>query len=292
MNPLTEQYSEEKSKKLLQMALKGDRKAMDELIRLHQPFIFNVAWKMTFDANDAMDLTQETLLKVITKLSQFNFSSNFRTWLYRIVVNEFLHFKRRKGKELFSDFKAQGERLDSIPNTELTLEEEEELEELIKELRFRCLSGMLMCLSREQRLIYIIGETFEINHNIGAAIFDISKQNFRVKLHRARKDLYNFMKDKCGLVNPNNPCRCAKKAKTMHQKGYLTKDKKIFNVGYKKKIGDYVVSNVEAMATAIDLKHANLFRDLPARDEFDAQTIVEEILNDNEIMKYFNFNFN
>ena len=167
MNPLTEQYSEEKSKKLLRTVLKGDRKAMDELIRLHQPFIFNVAWKMTFDANDAMDLTQETLLKVITKLSQFDFNSNFRTWLYRIVVHEFLHSKRRKGEELFSDFKAQGERLDSISNTELTHSEEEELEELIKELRFRCLSGMLMCLSREQRLIYIIGETFEINHNIG-----------------------------------------------------------------------------------------------------------------------------
>ena len=165
-----------------------------------------------------------------------------------------------------------------------------ELEELIKELRFRCLSGMLMCLTREQRLIYIIGETFEINHNIGADIFNISKQNFRVKLHRARKDLYNFMKDKCGLVNPSNPCRCAKKAKAMHQKGYLTKDKKIFNIGYKKKIGDYVVSNVEAMATAVDLKHANLFRDLPARDKFDAQTIVNEILNDNELMEYFNFN--
>ena len=98
------------------------------------------------------------------------------------------------------------------------------------------------------------------------------------------------MKDKCGLVDPNNACRCAKKTKTMHQKGYLTKDKKVFNVGYKKKIGDYVVSNVEEMATAVDLKHANLFRDLPARDEFDAQTIVDEILNDNELMKYFNFN--
>ena len=128
MNPLTGKYSEEKSKNLLRASLKGDRKAMDELIRLHQPFIFNVAWKMTFDANDAMDLTQETLLKVITKLSQFNFESNFRTWLYRIVVNEFLQSKRRKGEELFEDFEAQGKRLDAIPNTALTLEEEIELE--------------------------------------------------------------------------------------------------------------------------------------------------------------------
>ncbi len=289
MNPLNEEYSEEKNKNLLRLSLDGDKKAMDDLIRLHQPFIFNLAWKMTFDANDAMDLTQETLLKVITKLSQFKFNSNFRTWLYRIVVNEFLQSKRRKGEELFSDFTAQGERLDSIPNTNLTQEEETELEELIKELRYRCLSGMLMCLNREQRLIYIIGETFSINHNIGADIFNISKQNFRIKLHRARKDLYNFMKDKCGLVDQNNPCRCSKKAKTMHQKGYLTHDKKVFNIGYKRKVGDYVSKNVEDMATAIDLKHANLFRDLPAKDDFDTETVIAEILNDNEIMKYFDF---
>ena len=290
MNPLIETYSEEKSKHLLHLALKGDRKAMDDLIRMHQPFIFNVAWKMTFDANDAMDLTQESLLKVITKLSQFKFSSNFRTWLYRIVVNEFLQSKRRKGEELFSDFKAHGERLDSIANSELTQEEESELEELIKELRFRCLSGMLMCLTRGQRLIYIIGETFGIDHRTGAEIFNISKQNYRVKLHRARKDLYSFMKDKCGLINPENSCRCAKKAKTMHQKGYLTEDKKLFNIGYKTKIADYVSSNVEASANAVDLKHANLFRDLPARDKFDAQTVIEEILNDTDLMEYFNFN--
>jgi len=95
--------------------------------------------------------------------------------------------------------------LDAIPNAELTLEEEIELEELIKEMRFRCLSGMLMCLNREQRLVYIIGETFGIDHNIGGEIFNVSKQNFRVKLHRARKDLYNYMTNKCGLANPENP---------------------------------------------------------------------------------------
>jgi len=289
-NPLSTDYSETTNQELVRKSLAGDRKSINELIQLHQPFIYNVAWKMTFDAHDAMDLTQETLLKVVINLSKFNFKSNFRTWLYRIVVNEFLQTKRRKGEKSFSDFKAQGKRLDAIPNTDINLKEELELEELIKELRYRCLSGMLMCLNREQRLVYIIGETFGVDHTIGAEIFNITKQNFRVKLHRARKDLYNFMKQKCGLVNPENPCRCAKKAKTMHQKGYLTEDKKFFNIGYKKKIADYVSQNYEASADAVDEKHAHLFRDLPARDKFDAKTIVDEILNDNQLMKYFNFN--
>jgi len=101
-NPLAEKYSEEKNQELVRKSLSGDRKALDELVRMHQPFIYNVAWKMAWEPNDALDLTQEALIKVITKLSQFNFESQFRTWLYRIVVNEFLQAKRRKGEKQFS----------------------------------------------------------------------------------------------------------------------------------------------------------------------------------------------
>ena len=70
--------------------LEGDSKALDKLVDIHQAFIYNVAWKMTHSNEDALDLTQEVLIKVITKLSTFKRKSAFRTWLYRIVFNEFL----------------------------------------------------------------------------------------------------------------------------------------------------------------------------------------------------------
>lgn len=287
MNPLTETYSEEENKELVRKSLNGDRKSLDQLVRIHQPFIYNVAWKMAWEPDDALDLTQEVLIKVITKLSQFNFESQFRTWLYRIVVNEFLQTKRRKGETQFTTLEDHGERLDAVPDVDLTVEEEIELQELSKEVQFRCLSGMLMCLTREQRLIYILGDTFAIDHNIGAEIFNISKQNFRVKLHRARKDLYNFMNNKCGLINPANPCKCAKKSKYFHQQGALTEDKKTFNVGYKEKIASYASENHLASAKAVEYKYSSLFRDLPAKDKFDAETVIEEILNDNNLMQFF-----
>jgi len=78
---------------------------------------------MCHDPVDEQDLTQEVLIKVITKLGQFNFKSKFRTWLYRIVVNEFLQTKRRKGEQKFSDFDDYGERLDQVPNPELSIKE-------------------------------------------------------------------------------------------------------------------------------------------------------------------------
>lgn len=290
MNQLGEKYSEEHNLNLVKASLKGNKQALNELIGIHRPYIFNVAWKFTFDPKDAEDLTQEALIKVITKLSQFKFESQFRTWLYRIVFNEFLQSKRKKSEKQFTDFNDQGERLDSIENAFLEVQEEVEYEELAKELRYRCLSGMIMCLTREQRLLFIVGETFGVDHNLGAEIFNLSKSNYRVKLHRARKELINFMQQKCGLMNPKNPCRCSKKAKTMHKNGYLTEDQRFFNIRYKTKVADYVAENNGIVADLVDKKHLELLRDIPAKDNFDKETIVNDIIGDNQLLNYFELN--
>ena len=78
-NPLAVNYSETDDVRLVRAAVDGDRAALDALVRRHQPFIYNVAWKMVHDPNNALDLTQEVLLKVITKLGQFSFKRSFRT---------------------------------------------------------------------------------------------------------------------------------------------------------------------------------------------------------------------
>ncbi|OAV45177.1 RNA polymerase sigma factor [Lewinella sp. 4G2] len=286
-NPLTGQYNEAENRQLVEAAVSGDRSALDQLVKLHQPFIYNVAWKMVHDANDALDLTQETLLKVITKLALFQGKSSFRTWLYRIVMNEFLMGKRRKTEDSFSSFADYGAQLDAVPNSELTREEEIAQEELSREMKIRCMSGMLMCLTREQRLIYILGDSFGIDHNVGAEIFEVSPQNFRVKLHRARKELYNYMNNKCGLVNKTNPCRCPKKARTLKKMGALDEGNMQFNVGFKSKIAAYATEHHAVAGDAFEEKYTELFRDHPARRDFDKQTVIDEILENDELMRYF-----
>ncbi|MEL6591212.1 MAG: RNA polymerase sigma factor [Bacteroidota bacterium] len=286
-NPLSKQYSEEHNRQLVEQSLAGDQQALDALIKLHQPFIYNVAWKMAHDPQDALDLTQEVLIKVITKLSQYRFKSAFRTWLYRIVFNEFLQAKRRSAERFFTSFEAYGEQLDQVPNAELTREEEIEYEELSREMQIRCMSGMLMCLNREQRLIYILGDSFGIDHKLGAEVFGISPQNFRVKLHRARKDLYNYMNNKCGLVNQDNPCRCPKKAKTLAKQGALSADKLQFNIEHKHKIAAYVEEEHARVSEAFHKIYTDLFRQHPAKDNFGKETVISEIIENEELMRHF-----
>lgn len=285
--PFSKSYSDTEQQNLVKQAIDGNKESLNEIISLHQPFIYNVAWKMCHNPVDAQDLTQEVLIKVITKLGQFNFKSKFRTWLYRIVVNEFLQSKRRKGETQFSDFDNYGERLDQVPNPELSIEEEISYQELSKEMQIQCMSGMIMCLNREQRLIFILGASFGIDHTLGADIFDISPQNFRIKLHRARKDLFNYMNNKCGLVNKENPCRCPKKAKALKQMGVLDEEKMLFNIKTKTKVKDFVEENHLAALDDFSTTYTRLFQEHPVKDDFDKDTIIKELINNDKLSGYF-----
>jgi RNA polymerase sigma factor (sigma-70 family) len=287
-NPLSINYSEEENLALVDKVLEGDSKALDKLVDIHQAFIYNVAWKMTHSNEDALDLTQEVLIKIITKLSTFKRKSAFRTWLYRIVFNEFLQTKRKVKEEVFSSFEVHDQQLNAVPDPELTPEEALELKDYAREVKFRCTSAMLICLDREQRLIYLLGDTFGIDHNLGAEIFGISKQNFRVKLSRARKELHNYMEYRCGLINKSNPCRCSKKAKSALKMGVLDENSLIFKSSYTKKIGDFVTENQEVMREVIDQKYVEVFRAHPSKSEFNAESVVSKIINDKTIKNLFN----
>lgn len=287
-NPLSINYSEEENLVLVDKVLEGDSKALDKLVDIHQAFIYNVAWKMTHSNEDALDLTQEVLIKIITKLSTFKRKSAFRTWLYRIVFNEFLQTKRKVKEEVFSSFEVHDQQLNAVPDPELTPEEALELKDYAREVKFRCTSAMLICLDREQRLIYLLGDTFGIDHNLGAEIFGISKQNFRVKLSRARKELHNYMEYRCGLINKSNPCRCSKKAKSALKMGVLDENSLIFKSSYTKKIGDFVTENQEVMREVIDQKYVEVFRTHPSKSEFNAESVVSKIINDKTIKNLFN----
>ena len=87
---------------------------------------------------------------------------------------------------------------------------------------------MLLCLDREQRLTFILGAIFEVSDTVAAEVLEITPDNFRQRLARARRDLRNFMNDKCGLVNQANSCRCAKKTRGFIQAGHVDPENLLF----------------------------------------------------------------
>ena len=92
---------------------------------------------------------------------------------------------------------------------------------LVEQARTACTMGMLLCLDRGQRLALVLGEILELGDDAAAQVLGISRENFRQRLARARKDLSTFLAGRCGLVDPANACRCAKKTRGFIRDGIV-----------------------------------------------------------------------
>lgn len=286
-NPFSSNYRDKSDDELIDSAVNGSMAALEALIYRHQHFIYNIALKMMGNVQDAQDITQEVLIKIITKLSQFKKESNFRTWLYRITFNHFLQTKKSMSEMATASFEMVEKQLDSIPNQALSLLEESEMRDEIEETKLACMNGMLLCLERDQRLVFILGELFNVNHDLGANLLNISKDNFRQKLSRARKDLYNFMNNKCGLIRKENPCRCAGKTKGFIKAGKVNPDNLQFNKDYLKTIQEVIGQKKDEYDDFVTENYAVIFTKHPFQEKEHKQIIFNRLINNESLNNLF-----
>jgi RNA polymerase sigma factor (sigma-70 family) len=281
---------EEGDKKLIHEALGGSKAALEHLVKNHYNFIYNVAFRFVFNHNDAQDLTQEALIKAITNLSRFNHQSSFRTWLYRIAFNHFITTKKRAMESVVDSFENFGSHLDMIPDSELDAQEELELREKVEDAKIGCMTGMLVCLEREQRLIFTLGEIFGVDSTTGAEFLEITPENFRQILSRAKKALFNFMSKKCGWIDSGNPCRCHKKLKGLIQAGWVDGNNLQFNNFFIHRISAIASDRAQAFVEWQDGKFSALFKDHPYYDKDKSGELVSRIVTDDDFHKIFNLN--
>lgn len=254
----------ETESQLVLRAQAGDKDALDALVRTHQSWVFNLALRMMWRRDAAEDATQEILIKAVTRLSTFAGRSAFRTWLHRIAVNHLLNVRKSEMEEREMTFADMGESLDGVADEELPDPRALPVETgvLVEEAKLGCITAMLMCLDRRQRLAFILGEVFGETSEAGAAAMDVSADNFRQLLSRARQDLYQFMNGKCGLVNRDNPCRCARKAAGFMRNGWLDANHLQFSKDRIAEVRDMAASRVDELQ-ALDRQHAELYRAQP-----------------------------
>src|SRR5438552_14981036 len=160
-NPLTDNASTDpEDHVLVARAQSGHRDALEALIQRHQAWIYNIAVRMLYHPQDAEDATQEVLIKALTRLSSFEGRSSFRTWLYRIVVNHVLNMKRGRLEPETLTFGCYAHGLDNTPDLDPPDEASVpvDVRRVVDEARISCTAGMLLCLDRGQRLVYILGE--------------------------------------------------------------------------------------------------------------------------------------
>jgi RNA polymerase sigma factor (sigma-70 family) len=260
-NPFAEAVDESTETNLIEQAKHGSREALEKLVLRHQAWIYNIAVRMVFHSQDAEEVTQEVLIKAITRLSTFQGESQFRTWLYRITANHVLNMKRRGGERETQTFSSYADAINDTPNLDLPDPETVPVDVplLVQEAKISCTTGMLLCLDRKQRLIFTLGEIFGASDKVGSEILEMTADNFRQSLSRARRDLYQFMQGQCGLVNANNPCRCPKKTKGFIEAGHVDPNNLQFVPLHRQLVSRATEGVVRTIENTVDEQYAAIF---------------------------------
>jgi RNA polymerase sigma factor (sigma-70 family) len=212
---------DELDRELIRQATGGDGSALGTLLRRHQRWIFNLALYMLQVRAEAEDAAQEILLKVTTGLASFRGDASFRSWVRRVAVNHVLDRRRSAAENAVHGFECYASYLDQAADMPLGDLAPQERHVLVQEARLACSLGMLLCLDRDQRACFVLGEVLELQDVAASQALGITRDNFRQRLARARADLGEFLAGRCGLIAPENPCRCARKTQAFIRDGVV-----------------------------------------------------------------------
>lgn len=186
----------------------GDRVALEELCRSVQQPVYRLALRFTGHPADAEDAAQEILVRIVTNLASFEARSRFTTWMYTLATRQLLRSVKRPTEASVLGPDAFGEFVDRNIGDPWSTEDEVVHRELCAEVRLACTYGMLLCLSRDQRIAYLMGDVLGFTDVEGALVCEVSPAAFRQRLSRARAAMRDLMGRRCGLVRADNPCRC------------------------------------------------------------------------------------
>ncbi|MBI5544166.1 MAG: RNA polymerase sigma factor [Deltaproteobacteria bacterium] len=244
-------------------AVRGGRAALEELVQRHRAWLYNLALRFLWEPRDAEDAVQEILLRIVTRLATFRGESRFRTWAYRIAVNHLLGARRSRAEEAVRSFECYGEYLRAAQTSEPSAPGSPEDRLLVEEAKIGCTMGMLLCLDREQRMVFVLGEIFEVSDALGSELLGLSRDNFRQRLARARAQLERFLRSECGLVDPSNPCRCARKTAAFIRDGIVDPDNLRFARAHVGLVRSVAPARAQALGDISESCARTLYREQP-----------------------------
>lgn len=159
---------------------RGDRDAFRALFEAYQDKVYSIALRYTGDPAAALDIAQDTFLKLLSNIGDFRGESGFDTWLYRLVVNRcFDH--RRRGRRLLGF-------VDSLLHT-FRAPQESAYEVLARSELRQEVQQMVARLSPEQRMVVVLRYTEGLAYEQIAEILGCSSGTVASRLSRAHKNL-------------------------------------------------------------------------------------------------------
>lgn len=213
---------------LVEEAVEGSAEALDAVVRAIKDDVYGIAIRMLWHPADAEDATQEILIRVIANLGTFEGRSKFRTWVYRVAVRALLNMKRGRAEAplSFDEFGADladgltDDAPDDMPDAERVV--------LAREVKIGCTQAMLLCLDRDHRIAYVLGEILQLTSEEAVACLDVPSATYRKRLSRARRRVEDFTAAHCGLVSERAACRCRRRITPALAAGRIDPERLLF----------------------------------------------------------------
>ncbi|MDX1628426.1 MAG: sigma-70 family RNA polymerase sigma factor [Fulvivirga sp.] len=160
----------------------------------HIDSMYNFAYRLTFDEDDAKDLVQDTYLKAYRFIQSFEQGTNAKAWLFRILKNSFINDFRKKSKqpskvdyqEVESYYNSEG--VDEAITTDLRID-------AVQDMIGDEISNALNSLDVDFRTVIILCDLEGFKYDEMAKILDIPIGTVRSRLHRARNLLKEKLRD-------------------------------------------------------------------------------------------------
>ncbi|HEX4385527.1 MAG TPA: sigma-70 family RNA polymerase sigma factor [Myxococcales bacterium] len=187
---------------LVRAAQKGDESAFRQLVERYQRRIYQLALGMTKDPDDAMDIAQETFVRVHKYLPSFKGDSSFFTWTYRIATNLCLDAQRKKSRTERVDVEegdeAEIEAAMDPPSHALAGPQRQALNEELKGKMDEALAS----LSENHRAILLLREVDGLSYEELAKVLEIRKGTVMSRLFHARLKMQNKLREYLGEDAP------------------------------------------------------------------------------------------
>ncbi len=175
---------------LVKRAQGGDMSAFESLVREYERFVYNLAYKLLNDQQDAEDASQEAFIKAFRSISSFRGDSKFSVWLYRLTSNVCIDMLRRRPAPAVSlsvDDDGADAQLD-IPD--IRFQPENELER--QELR-RAVGSALSSLPDNYRQVLVLREIGGHSYDEIAGSLHLDLGTVKSRIFRARKKLCSIL---------------------------------------------------------------------------------------------------
>ena len=178
---------------LIRRIQQGDELAFDRLVELYSTRVFNLAFRMLGNAEDAHDAAQDAFLRVYDALPRFRGDATFSTWLYRIVVNvchDELNRRKRRPPTLTELEPAHD---DDLPTpTELLTTGETAEDAVLRQERGRVLHAAIAGLPMPFREVLVLYDLQGFSYEEIAGILRVNLGTVKSRLNRAR----NYLREK------------------------------------------------------------------------------------------------